>query len=390
MCSFLKNLCSCSHPSSCLKHLPSKSQTEQVLERNATPQKLLPDSVIEDILSRLPVRSLLRFGCVCKTWCSLLRDPWFITMHLKHSQAKRDCILLKGVTNIYLLDYGTCNHIEIEKLNYPSHLLKSGGSIDVINLFSCNGLICLSTDSNTLCLWNPSTGRQKTLPQSVTRPNLWMYYTSLGFCYDPIADDYVVLKVYSSHGCPSVVEVYSLRKNSWMRIQNIPYHMCAKNKGTLFYGGSLHWVGNRSNCTISFAPDIVIAFDIATKTFRDFRLPAYERLCEDWERGVVVGSPYFLVLDGCLCILRSHDQLNAAVWVMKECGVSESWIKLHTVELHGLALTVTKKREILLQRHSSITYLYALKDKRIKPLITQLTQEPFCFATSFTESLVRL
>lgn len=42
----------------------------------------LPLDIISYILSRLPVKSLLRFKCVSKSWCSLISYPQFIRMNL--------------------------------------------------------------------------------------------------------------------------------------------------------------------------------------------------------------------------------------------------------------------------------------------------------------------
>lgn len=42
----------------------------------------LPNHIICEILSWLPVKSLLRFKCVCKTWFNIIQDPEFITIHM--------------------------------------------------------------------------------------------------------------------------------------------------------------------------------------------------------------------------------------------------------------------------------------------------------------------
>ncbi|GAB2298400.1 hypothetical protein Dimus_032465 [Dionaea muscipula] len=40
------------------------------------------EEVLVEILARLPVRSLLRFKCVCKTWFSLIGSEYFAGKHL--------------------------------------------------------------------------------------------------------------------------------------------------------------------------------------------------------------------------------------------------------------------------------------------------------------------
>ena len=41
-----------------------------------------PDEIVLEILTRLPVNSLLRFRCVCKNWYSYITNPNFISTHL--------------------------------------------------------------------------------------------------------------------------------------------------------------------------------------------------------------------------------------------------------------------------------------------------------------------
>ncbi|XP_028755885.1 putative F-box protein At5g62060 [Neltuma alba] len=44
----------------------------------------LPEEIIANILKRIPVKSLIRFQCVCKQWKNLLTTPSFIADHLHH------------------------------------------------------------------------------------------------------------------------------------------------------------------------------------------------------------------------------------------------------------------------------------------------------------------
>ena len=48
----------------------------------------LPEELLEEILSWLPVKSLFRFRCVQKSWSTLFRNPTLIAKHLLHHQTK--------------------------------------------------------------------------------------------------------------------------------------------------------------------------------------------------------------------------------------------------------------------------------------------------------------
>ena len=55
-----------------------------------------PDDVITNILSRLPVKSLMQFRFVVKSWRNLIRDPHFINMHISQaSENKIGFLILK-------------------------------------------------------------------------------------------------------------------------------------------------------------------------------------------------------------------------------------------------------------------------------------------------------
>jgi hypothetical protein len=47
------------------------------------PLQYLPHELIIQILLRLPVKSLLRFKCVCKLWLTLISDAHFANSHFQ-------------------------------------------------------------------------------------------------------------------------------------------------------------------------------------------------------------------------------------------------------------------------------------------------------------------
>ncbi|KAI3882336.1 hypothetical protein MKX03_026340 [Papaver bracteatum] len=52
---------------------------------NAGIRKLEYLDILLNIIVRLPVKSILRFRCVSKAWCKLLKDPQFVREHPNHA-----------------------------------------------------------------------------------------------------------------------------------------------------------------------------------------------------------------------------------------------------------------------------------------------------------------
>ena len=78
---------------------------------------LLYDELIEEILSRLPVKPLIQFKYVCKGWNSLMSDPYFIKLHLSKSAAKDDLEHLQLMKNVCL---GSIPEIHMESCDVSS------------------------------------------------------------------------------------------------------------------------------------------------------------------------------------------------------------------------------------------------------------------------------
>ena len=54
----------------------------------------VPQDLLEDILKRLPVKSILRFKCVNKSWFTLFHNPTFIAKHYSYSLSQNSPSLI--------------------------------------------------------------------------------------------------------------------------------------------------------------------------------------------------------------------------------------------------------------------------------------------------------
>ena len=161
----------------------------------------LPYDVLPEILHGLPVKTLIQFRCVSKSWNSLITSPAFINSNLtrtrSHSDSNKLIVRYLDVTphvERYKLihednDNNDSSSEQIQDLKLP---LRSRLICDYFQLVgSENGLFCLY-DENRFILWNPCIRKFINLPNpSVT--GFFPCYLAFGF--DSKTNDYKVVKI---------------------------------------------------------------------------------------------------------------------------------------------------------------------------------------------------
>ncbi|MCI08793.1 F-box/kelch-repeat protein, partial [Trifolium medium] len=217
---------------------------------------ILPDNLIEEILSFLNVKSLMQFKCVCKSWKTLITsDPIFIKLHLKRSARNGHLALIYDEFNIIRLPLTSLIHHNTsittplpanpyfhepcfrdsffhqpDAPHYPywSYLKVVG---------SCNGLLCLygyvtnysDYEEIFLYLWNPAT---KTLSSKIVfihdeiktpsldgRWKFWFGYDNSTKNYKIVAFNLEINEPHSNQGINNP-GVYVSGTVNWLAIPN--------------------------------------------------------------------------------------------------------------------------------------------------------------------------
>ncbi|KAK8282364.1 hypothetical protein V6Z11_D08G022100 [Gossypium hirsutum] len=279
-----------------------------------------------DILRCLSVNDLLRFKCVSKFWCSWIEDPYFIKLHLSYS--------LKTNTNRSLI-VRYCKY-QFLSVNYDSPkttrslkqpLSEQKKYIQILG--SCNGLLAVEDDDGRILLWNPTTRKYQVLPSTEIEfpspPIRCSRSTYYGFGYDPVSDDYKLVRIVQLLGAKdeyfhSEAKVYSLRSNSWRRIKDFCFYFISYRQLGFLANNVLHLLAFK---TPESSKKDLVGFDLRSEEFSLVELPDF---CLD-------ENIYFDVkaMGGYLCLSATYWELGdivADVWIMKEYGVKESWVKL--------------------------------------------------------------
>ena len=111
----------------------------------------LPHDVILNILARLPVKSLLRFRCVCKLWDISITGPNFISTHLSivnnnidddHAYLIQTCIQYISFKIPRICKVLCCDRTFDSLFEYSVPSVFYLNMADMVG--SCNGLVCLT------------------------------------------------------------------------------------------------------------------------------------------------------------------------------------------------------------------------------------------------------
>ncbi|KAL5717336.1 hypothetical protein ACHQM5_010357 [Ranunculus cassubicifolius] len=280
----------------------------------------LPLDIITNILSHLPVKSLLRFKSVSKSWYSLINDQKFIKSHLNRAIEGNNINIMIRHSYLSTIDYDSSFDIA-KDIDYPFKTSIYGVEI----LGSCNGLVCISPDEDVYCVWNPCTKEYRKIPDTPIDfpPGQFLSFVRTmchGFGYDETRGEYKLVRIANIDDDGSDVKVYSVGRNSWKKVQDVPYYILYKRQLGVFVNGCLHWAATRGYESDS---KVIASFDLVEEVFKEVALPDFE---DDDEFHMNVD-----VLGGSLCLLRNVYPVRVEGWVMKTYGVKDSWTKLFCI-----------------------------------------------------------
>ncbi|RWR91339.1 F-box-like protein [Cinnamomum micranthum f. kanehirae] len=293
--------------------------------------QLIPQEIIMDILSRLPIYSLFQCTLVSKAWRDIIiHNPIFATMQHNRALENQNSILLmfsqdhSPEVNLYLVERVEAGHRKLRVMDAKlTNHTGFNGSLRILG--SCNGLLCISFGSmdGPLYVSNPITGECKQLPSKESK---YIHISGIGF--DSVRKEYKVVRRVSKYDLPYMVddcswkvEIHTLGTNTWREIGNFPWwdgkDLLYKFSDVLV-NGRLHW------CSFFPTPVRITSLDMSDEQFGVVPTPEFTSSCH----------LHLMTWKGCLTIAqRLRGDLSIHIWVMKEYNVRESWTKQFNVTM---------------------------------------------------------
>jgi F-box interacting protein len=295
----------------------------------------VPSELFIDILSRLPVQSLLRFRSISKSLRSFIDSHTFTKHYLKNSLGIK--IILRHNYDLYQLDFSNLTtHV---KISIPLNINLFNPKIDLLG-GSCNGPRCISNCVSEIAFWNPNIRKHRVIPYLPIPRNESDFHLSKcvhGFGFDQSSRDYKLVRLSFFEGIRYImfktqVRLFSSKTNSWKALPNIPYALYSTQPVGVFVENSLHWVVTRNRSQ----PCLIVAFNLTQEVFNEVPLPEIQRA--DDVKGIQIDVS---LLGECLCMTVNHVSVKhymqhhiakVEVWVMEKYGLRDSWCKLFTFE----------------------------------------------------------
>uniref|UniRef100_A0A803M508 F-box domain-containing protein n=1 Tax=Chenopodium quinoa TaxID=63459 RepID=A0A803M508_CHEQI len=335
------------------------SLIKTVLEKAAKLQTCLtpslPNDLIFQIFLKLPIKSILRFTCVCKAWYKLIHCAEFVSAYNAHAQ--NTPVILRRIYGersntfhaeaqlnlsinfslfpcslgsrrrskfIYFLE------IENEKGKLLDLYMSCYGSV----VSSCNGLILITSkhevlgryrDSSLdqplvdskenpgqLIVMNPMTRKLIGFPLG-TLP-FKLHDESYGLVFSHSKGVYKVVHLFKDKSGCIACEILSLQTRSWKAVDG-PVGVLFRNFGQapIPTVGALHWLLG------SFGYDYIISMKADDENFFITDLP---KTMDKYDRLVAMG--------GSLSFVNGLDKDHIEVWILKGLEGTK-WVKQHTI-----------------------------------------------------------
>lgn len=286
------------------------------------------DLIIYDIISRLPIKSILQFKSVSKQWYFSLSSSNFGNTHFKlspiyHQFPPVNCVFIQSGNDYFLYSFDE----DVEKCDISASYEKGLFQLDIdfdglfkddeiIIVGSCNGLLLLLHSLlDYLIIWNPIVKKWSKFSYPLLKS---CKNCAWGFGYVTSIDDYKVVRI-SQVEENILVHVFSLRTQKWKQIYDdklddftFTLHSMPCLAGILI-NETLYWIMNKRGRGGSQG---IFGFDLACERFSEIR-------------GLIPGDSYlssfrFLgCMGGFLAMVRFTNRGDVSISILKHNGQIE-------------------------------------------------------------------
>ncbi|XP_026398337.1 putative F-box protein At1g32420 [Papaver somniferum] len=305
------------------------------------------DNIYGEILSRLPVKSLVRFKCVSKGWQSMIsNDNYFIDLHLSRTKTRSSSstlfVIVRTAEERTVVSMDLLNDVPAV-IRFPIQLTRQEGILKPVNGLICSYYKDFDLGRTAVCIRNFMT-REETpwieVPTENTKKKVYFQTIEHGFGFDVTTKEHKVISIRQTHikasgkmFCYIVCKVMNVGRkhySAWRMIDDFPAYMIQGNG--IFVNRSLYWLGRSSiptsNCQnkshtkyIGRLSQVIVAFDVPTEQFRSIPIPNFIMNQTDGWYSFKSRVVYIIEVDGHIALIDQLENIQIAkLWIFDEDG----------------------------------------------------------------------
>lgn len=301
---------------------------------------------IREILSRLLVKSLMRFECVCKHWFILIQeDSSFRELHLNRSKARPGLFMAcrMDVKDIFMtadlsfegrsgiISAAVVNTIkDVDDTLYDRILEPVNGLIGFFGQEITPGVRISNLSTREETPWIKSKLLSKIREEERGYSGLSIPLADCKLGYDPATQKHKVLGIWKSYQPDfEVCEVLTVGDNKWRKIDEIPPYGIHYYGSSVYLNGSIYYTTHMltsSKPDDNDEPKFIVAFDVGSEKFRAIEVPNFIFDGPGDGDFVIFRSVKLLVLDGRLALLVRVQKKGSApkLWLSGDDCVKEN------------------------------------------------------------------
>ncbi|CAM0907477.1 unnamed protein product [Alopecurus aequalis] len=328
--------------------------------------RYIPHELISRILLRLPVKSLMRFTCVCTTWHNTITgDESFQRMH---HRLQEPCVLIAPLIKAYDGDpFSSTTNKKVttpglyrwEESQRAATLVQATDSFPAEEAWHkfahCNGLVLMPMNG-TVRVLNPATRRVLTLPerpQSVPRnrrarlfnfdKGARLYRGAFGLRYDPRSNTYKVARLFYRQVDVDdvyvpVMEVFTIGIDEhWRETAAPPPYPVVAGQTATFFKASLLWTIDESLLKNDSGVRGFLRFNLEDESFSVTPAPPGCPKLQNWASNLAeVDGDLYLAHEGSEGSGQPHQ-----IWACGDVDGDEPprWVQRRAIVVpHGIRL----------------------------------------------------
>ncbi|CAM0943787.1 unnamed protein product [Alopecurus aequalis] len=301
----------------------------------------LPDEMVTEVLLRLPVKSILRFGAVCRSWAATLSSEEFRSLHMAKVEtgpASPSLFFISPAPGFDSTEVYSCSPSGDSSLLFTLDDVR--GDFGDMSPAPCRGLTLLyDAVAPAYYVFNAATRAVTQLPR---------YQDSMrataGLGFDARTNEYKVVRLF--HGGyydnqKIKCKVYILggeHGDRWRPAAGgVPFRFCRFASAAIstarrsklqpvFADGFLHWLIDPANDLVAVPRAAILSFSVADETFTWVRSPS---------PSFHLSEVHLVELDGHLCMVRDLRPYGSRldIWKMKDHSSTSDWSLEHSIDL---------------------------------------------------------